>query len=599
MNRGFTLIETVVGVAIFAIIATSAWTGLVKIFDASTILRTKTIAVNLATEQIEIVRNLPYSDIGIQNGLPPGVIPYEQNLERDGKTFLVKTTVRNIDLPFDGTIGGTPNDTSPADNKLVEVEISCNTCAKKIEPLIFSTRIAPKSLETTGNNGALFISVFDSNGQPVSEANVYVKYNATTTPIIIQDVTNNEGILQIIDAPPGQEAYEITVTKPGYSSEKTYKTGDVSNPYPSKLHSNVVAGQVTQISFSIDMLSELMVNTRNLTCEPVANVDFNLESSKFIGTNTPKYDVNHVTNGSGQKFITSLEWDTYVVTLLESGKHLVGSNPSLPVDVFAGTEQTIDLVLGNSSPNAVLVTVVDGANQQLLSDALVEFSQGSNLKTATTGSGYLDQTDWSGGQGQVNFINGTKYLSQNANIETNTPAGELKLSKFSGKYAVSGILESSIFDVGTTTNFLSLSWSPSDQPKQTGAGSAKFQLATNEVLQDQSGNPMPWNFVGPNGTAGTYYDTPGRAIAALHDGDRYLKYKVFLSTAKNTKTPNISDVRFSFATDCTPVGQAYVGGLNNSSYSLKISKPGYQTINYSGLIFNQPWQTVKVTLNPN
>ena len=79
----------------------------------------------------------------------------------------------------------------------------------------------------------------------------------------------------------------------------------------------------------------------------------------------------------------------------------------------------------------------------------------------------------------------------------------------------------------------------------------------------------------------------------------YLKYKVFLETDNQSVTPNISDVRFSFATDCTPVGQAFVGGLNSSAYNLAISKPGYQTINYSGLLFNQPWQTIKVTLNPN
>ncbi len=598
MNRGFTLIETIVGVAIFAIIATSAWFGLIKIFDAVVILRTKTVAVNLATEQIEIIRNLPYSDIGIKNGLPIGVIPYQQELVRDQKTFLVRTTVRNIDLPFDGTIGGTPNDTSPADNKLVEVEVSCVNCSKQVTPILFSTRVSPKSLETTGNNGAVFISVFDSNGQPVSNAEVYVKYNATTTPIIIEDMTNNLGVLQIIDAPPGTEAYEIQVSKPGYSSDKTYSTGDPLNPSPSKLHSNVVAGQVTQISFSIDKLSTLNIKTRSITCAPISDVDFNIESSKTIGFETPKYDVDHITNSLGQRLITNIEWDTYNLTLLESGKHLIGTNPSLPFDLFADTEQNIDLILADSDPNAVLVTVVDGANQQLLSDAVVSFTQGGSMKTATTGSGYLEQTDWAGGQGQNSFTNQSKYLSQSGSVETNSPDGELKLNYFSGSYASSGWLESSIFDVGTTTNFLALSWTPSDQPQHSGLNSAKFQIATNETLDSSPETPLVWNFYGPNGTTGSYYDTPGQAIANLHDGDRYLKYKLFLKTDNTSVTPNISDVRFSFATDCTPVGQAYVKHLNSSGYNLKISKPGYETINYSGLIFNKPWQTVKVTLNP-
>jgi prepilin-type N-terminal cleavage/methylation domain-containing protein len=599
MNRGFTLIETIIGVAIFAIIATSAWFGLVKIFDAVLILRAKTVATNLATEQIEIIRNLPYADVGIENGLPSGVIPYEQNLVRDNKTFLVRTTIRNVDLPFDGTIGGNPNDTSPADNKLVEVEVSCLVCAKNIPPVLFSTRVAPKSLETTGNNGALFISVFDSNGQPVSEAEVYVEYNATTTPLIIEDMTNTDGILQIIDAPPGLEAYEITVSKTGYSSESTYATGDVSNPAPSKPHANVVSGQVTQISFSIDKVSTLNVNSRSITCTPVSNVDFNLESSKLIGVNTPKYDIDHVTNSNGQRVISNLEWDTYNLTLLESGKHLIGTNPSLPLDVFAGTEQTLDLILGDSDPNAVLVTVVDGANQQLLSDAIVKFTQGSFVATATTGSGYLEQTDWSGGQGQNSFTNSTKYLTQDGDIETANPVGELKLNYFAEAYANSGWLESSIFDVGTTTNFLTLSWTPSDQPQFTGENSARFQIATNETLDSTVEDPLTWEFLGPNGSPSTYYTTPGQAIASLHDDDRYLKYKLFLATDNQSVTPNISDVRFSFATDCTPVGQAYVSDLNGSPYNLEISKSGYETISYSGLVFGEPWQTIKVTLNPN
>jgi len=599
MNRGFTLIETIVGVAIFAMIATSAWFGLVKIFDGVLVLRAKTVATNLATEQIEIIRNLPYADVGILNGLPSGVIPYEQNLIRDGKEFLVRTTIRNIDLPFDGLIGGTPNDTSPADNKLVEIEVVCQNCAKNIPPIFFNTRIAPKALETTGNNGALFISVFDSNGQPVSQADVYIKNSQKNPPIIVEDVTNDLGILQIIDAPPGTGAYEITVSKDGYSTEKTYKIGDSANPSPTKPHANVVAGQVTQVSFAIDKISSLVINTRNVACEPFSNVDFNLESSKLIGLNRPKYDVDHVTNSSGQKTVSGLEWDTYKISLLEPGKHLIGTNPGVPLDLFAGTQQTLDLILGSSNPNAVLVTVVDGGNQQLLSDATVRFTQGSSIRTATTGSGYMEQTDWSGGQGQTSFTNETKYLSQDGNIETFSPNGELKLKRVSNRFVLNGWLESSIFDVGTTTNFQSISWTPSDQPQNAGANSARFQIATNETLDSTSENPLTWNFVGPNGAANTFYTSPGQAIAAIHDGDRYLKYKVFLKTTRNTVTPNISDVRFGFATDCTPVGQAYVSNLNNSSYSLQVSKPGYQTVSYSGLIFNQPWQTIKITLNPN
>lgn len=595
MNRGFSLIETVIGVAIFAMIATSVWVGLVKIFDNVTTLRIKTTATNLATEQIEIIRNVPYGDVGIQNGLPAGVIPHEQILERDGREFKVVTTIRNIDLAFDGLIGGDPNDLSPADNKLVEIEITCFECGKNIPPLVFSTHIAPKALETTGNNGALFIYAFDANGQPIENADVYVLYNATTTPIIIEDVTNSSGVLQIIDAPPGVEAYEITVSKDGYSSERTYATGDVNNPVPNKPHANVVSGQVTEISFAIDEISKLTVNTRNINCSPIGSVDFNLESSKTIGLNTFKLDEDYATDSNGKKVIDNLEWDTYNLTLLESGKHLIGANPSLPFDIYPGTQQTMDLILGNSDPNAVLVTVVDGSNQQLLSDAIVKFTQGSVLRTATTGSGYIEQTDWSLGQGQTLVGSDNQYFSQNGDVETSDPQGEISLVYFSNNYSDDGWLESSIFDVGTTTNFLTLSWTPGDQPQYTGEDSVKFQIATNETLEE----PLLWDFIGPTGSSDSYYTSPGQTISANNDGDRYLKYRVYLETENTAYTPNVSDVRFSFATDCTPVGQAYVSDLNSSPYDVTISKPGYETLVLDDLLFNQSWQTIKVVLNPN
>ncbi len=595
MNRGFSLIETVIGVAIFAMIATSAWIGLVKIFESVGILRIKTTATNLATEQIEIIRNLPYGDVGILNGLPPGVIPHEQTLERDGRQFLVTTTIRNVDLEFDGLIGGTPNDLSPADNKLVEIEIACFECTKDIPPMIFTSRVAPKALETTGNNGALFISVFDANGQPVEGADVHVLFNATSTPVIIDDVTNNLGLLQIVDAYPGVEAYEITVSKDGYSTERTYATGGVDNPVPDKPHANIVSGQVTEISFAIDEVSRLTVNSRTITCSPIGSVDFNLESSKTIGLNTFKLDEDYATDSNGRKIIDDLEWDTYNLTLLEAGKHLIGANPSLPFDIYPGTTQTLDLILGNSDPNAVLVTVVDGSNQQLLSDAVVKFSQGVTIKTATTGSGYIEQTDWSGGQGQTNVGNDTQYFSQDGDIEVNDPDGELSLVYFSGNHANDGWLESSIFDIGTTTNFLTISWTPGDQPYFAGDEAVRFQIATNETLEE----PLIWDFIGPTGSSDSYYTSPGQAISAVHDNDRYLKYRARLKTDDPAYTPNVSDIRFSFATDCTPVGQAYVGNLNGNPYDVTISKPGYQTIVLDDLLFNQSWQTIEVTLNPN
>ena len=50
-----------------------------------------------------------------------GVLEHTKNITRNGVVFNLVTTVRNIDDPYDGVVGGSPNDTAPADYKLVEI----------------------------------------------------------------------------------------------------------------------------------------------------------------------------------------------------------------------------------------------------------------------------------------------------------------------------------------------------------------------------------------------------------------------------------------------------------------------------------------------
>ena len=125
----------------------------------------------LLAEKLELVRNLPYEDVGVTGGIPSGVLPYSTTTIRNGQTFTLITTVRNIDDPFDGTLGGSPNDTAPADYKLVEISAICQNCSQQT-PVILSTIVAPKQLEGASQNGALFIQVFDSNGYPVVGADL-------------------------------------------------------------------------------------------------------------------------------------------------------------------------------------------------------------------------------------------------------------------------------------------------------------------------------------------------------------------------------------------------------------------------------------------
>ncbi len=593
-KKGLTLVEVVVGVALFLLIAISVYGGYSSIYGVVSVARVKITAANLINEQFEIIRNLEYADVGILNSIPSGLLDHEQTLIRDGISFNVITTVRNVDDPFDGTIGGSPNDLSPADYKLAEVEVTCDTC-KNFSAMKVTSRVAPKNLETASTNGALFVQVLDANGEPVEDADVHIENNQPNPALVIDDVSNTLGMLQIVDVPPGVNAYEIVVTKDGYTTDKTYTPGDPANPNPLKPDATVAIQQVTQITFVIDKVSTIKVSSITPSCGPVGSVDFSLEGSKLIGINpdVKKYVANHVTNGSGKKTISDIEWDSYSLELTDSAYEFVGMNPQNPFNIVANSTQDVDLIVAPKNPKSALVSVKDASTQLPLSGAKakLEYSAGST-EERITGQGFYTQSDWSGGSGQVEFADDeTKFFSSDGNIDTNNPAGELRLRNVFGEYVTDGILTSSTFDTGTTSNFNNLVWEPVSQQPETGSDNVRFQVATNNSTSS------PWTFLGPDGTAGSYYTTSNANISSVHNGDRYLRYKLLFNTASTTLTPNLAQISFTYTSECIPPGQALFSGLSTGPYTLTISKEGYETVEVIAPVLLD-WQSYEITLLP-
>ena len=85
--------------------------------------------------------------------------------------------------------------------------------------------------------------------------------------------------------------------------------------------------------------------------------------------------------------------------------------------------------------------------------------------------------------------------------------------------------------LGGTVNWSTLSWTAT-----TPAGTElKFQVAASNSASG------PFNFVGPDGTAATFFTTSGASLAQFN-GLRYLKYEAFLSTNSSSVTPTLNDV---------------------------------------------------------
>ncbi|MBP6912552.1 MAG: hypothetical protein KBB86_01310 [Candidatus Pacebacteria bacterium] len=591
LSKGLTLIEALVATSIFIIIALAVYGGFQKMLQITALIRTREVVTNLANEQFEIVRNLPYAQIGTVGGIPAGVLSQNQVLVRDDKTFTIETIIRNFDDPFDGTLGGTPNDLSPGDRKIVELTISCTQC-NKFKTTSFTTHVSPKNLETASTNGALVIRVFDASGLPVPDADVNIVNSSLTPQVNLNDHTGIDGILTIVDAPPSVGNYKITVTKSGYSVDQTYPSGGSGNPNPIKLNATVVLQQITQLSFTIDRTSTIPVTTINNQCVDIADFDFDLVGTKIIGTNpnTLKNSNSFTTNSSGSVNINNVEWDTYGINGTDGAYDIIGTNPLLSLGVPPNTTQNMQIITAPKNGRRLVVVVKDQSTGLPVSDATVVLSKSGYTSTLTTNEGFINQTDWSFGSGQALIGDPGLYLSQNGNIDVAISPGDMRLAESFGVYVSSGNLTSSTFDLGAASNFKQILWSPTPQPTQTGSSSVRFQIATNN-------DNATWSFKGPDGTTGTFYTTANQNIHSSHNGDRHFRYKIYLSTADTAFTPQVSDVSVTYSSGCIPPGQVSFSSLAQSTYTLDVSKTGYQSISKSVDVLSS-WQKEEIIIAP-
>jgi prepilin-type N-terminal cleavage/methylation domain-containing protein len=311
-SRGFTLVELLVALAIIVVVITPLTIALIKNGKFLVSNKEKLIAESIASEQIEIIRNLKYDDVGTDTGWPHGVITANPTpVTKEGITFQVQVKIVYVDDPYDHTF---PEDLYPYDYKKVEVEVSPLSNANSKTTL--TTNISPPGPETASDTGVLQISVNDASGDPVPDADVYITNPGEGINIITQTLIDGK---IFIPALPPADGYHIVTTKTGYSTDQTYPTS-AENPNPSSKDQSVLVLQLTSITFSIDLLSSMTVNTVDINGTPIVDpVTFDIHSEKRIGSDADgnpiyKYSVTQTTSGGSINF-TDFEWDSYTFTL--------------------------------------------------------------------------------------------------------------------------------------------------------------------------------------------------------------------------------------------------------------------------------------------
>lgn len=566
-QRGFSLLEAVIASGVFLLFAVGIYGGLNLVFKIVYQSRIKILETAILSEQLEIARNLPFSDVGIVNGAPAGLLIREKTVSRNGLDFDVLTTVRNIDDPFDGLA---PEDSAPADYKLVEVAVNCPGC-RQSQPVSLSTRIAPKKLEGDSENGSLFIHVFDALGQGVAGASVVGVNTAISPEVRIEDTTDASGWLRLIDIPTGTFAYEITVSKNGYSTDYTISPTDIMSS-PVKPPATVIKQTVTELSFAIDRVGQGVIKAVDSACRPVSAARFNLRGDKTVSINPAiyKYNKDITLNSSGVYSIAEWEWDTYVLSSLSTDYDIAGTIPMLPLNLAPGSSEELTAILVPHTNNSILVKVKDAGTGLPLSDAVVTLSNNNTNLTRYTGLGYVRQTDWSGDSGQIFYTDEYSYFATDGNLSLKSPDGEISLFKSGNTYSALGWLESSTFDLGSPVAVRQLIFTPHSPGVDT-AVRAQIAIAV-------SSSPESWVFVGPDGATSTFFSATS-SVATSNLNGQYMRYRVYLSSENGSNTPQLSELAVTYTNGCVPPGQVFFSGVAAGEYIVNITRPGYAPAN--------------------
>ncbi|MCH8748691.1 type II secretion system protein, partial [Patescibacteria group bacterium] len=106
-GNGFTIIELVITTFIIGTMVTGLFGLFVLNLRAAQEAERRVVAIALANERSEMIRNLPYLNVGTVEavgGEPAGTIPQVIVITRNGQPYTVRTDIRYIDDPFDNVV---------------------------------------------------------------------------------------------------------------------------------------------------------------------------------------------------------------------------------------------------------------------------------------------------------------------------------------------------------------------------------------------------------------------------------------------------------------------------------------------------------------
>jgi hypothetical protein len=241
----------------------------------------------------------------------------------------------------------------------------------------------------------------------------------------------------------------------------------------------------------------------------LTRIDLDLFCSGCTGT-TPNITVSIRATSGSPAVPTGPDLATATIPGFNSGAGgYFSANFSTPATLTAGTQYAV-VIRAVSNPSAGVYAYVCSCTNPNSNP----YANGQRVTSTNSGSTWTADTTVGGRD--LGFI---AYMKTGF-----PPTGNL----------ISGLKDANPL-TGSSLNWTQLSWTAAT-PANTGV---QFQVAASNNING------PFTFVGPDGTAATFFNTSGASLTQFN-GFRYLKYKLLLNTTDSATTPTVSDVTACF-----------------------------------------------------
>lgn len=362
---GFTIIELLVTMVVFATVAVSTAMLLVGYVSMSGYAQSKAVALTVATEKIEYLQSIPYNSLAIDGGaiaIKGTPLPATEQIKKSAREFTVKTEINYVDDAFDGCfnyptevyytrcVNGPPKPDKPVDNNPRDYKMAQVRVLDRQGRLLatLSARFVAKVAEVASDTSMIDVKVTDTAGNDVADALVRIQ-SSSISPAVDQSMnTDAFGSALFMDATASANPdYVVSVSKPGYSSLTTIaSSGSLIPRYP---NTTAILQNVSRVTLVIDPVSSsrslrlVAVDTggnrlANQTLELVGGVKL------YTDPNDEQYSSSMMvtTDADGELVLGGLTPGDY--WLRSPGRYVVAIHSARP----GGSLQPFSIVAGDS-----------------------------------------------------------------------------------------------------------------------------------------------------------------------------------------------------------------------------------------------------------